>query len=403
VTALFEPSYTRRGALILPATLSPEAELAGYTDDVRQLEIAAAEAQRIRELPSEAVLQRQQEITEHERVTALDAQFHAITLDGEAAKERAELQAKADAAAAKRRLAADPSVRALELAGRRDRLIRVLWAVMISAMAYTCVNVQTYVAGPIDWHKPMWWVAWLVDPLLSAIVVSLVKSRGDLAGSDDKRGDTILLIVELGVLFAVLGMNVAPVLSGHPAGWRPGVPAAPLDVSALVRDMVIPSAAFAVALVLPIVAARYNRRIDALHAQATVARQPAAGPGRHVAGQPPAGGSGNRRANRSPNGSANRPAARKPTARPTGAPTAGPTGGQPPTADTQPADDTRTDLLLKDGDLDLFSKVRDAIAAGDLPVSPTNNAVFTAVGQPNGAGRGRSNRVAEAIRRSAEQ
>jgi hypothetical protein len=232
-----------------PAVLPP---VDGYTDRVRELEAAAAEADRIRALPTARVLTRKLALAEADELAALDAEDHARGLAAAGARERAELTARADSAAAKRRLESDTDVRALALSRRRRRWSGIAWTVLVLAMAFTCVNVQRFAAAGAPAWSPTWLVAWGVDPLLSLLVVGLLLARGDLAvlGLSLHTGHTH----RVHPVQAVLLMNVAPTLT-------PGVP-----WQTVVLHIVVPLAGMGAALVLPLVQQRYADAIAGLYA-----------------------------------------------------------------------------------------------------------------------------------------
>jgi hypothetical protein len=238
------------------------ADADGYTDRVRALEATVAEADRIRDLPTVKVLARQQELAE---VAALDAHTtrdHLRRLHSAGVRERATLEAKAERAAARRRLTDNPHVRALRLARLRRARVTLLWLVLSGAMAVTAVNVQKFVAGTAPAWSPAWIVGWLVDPALSTLVVSLLLTRGDLAGRDTLAGRAKRLVtgVEVGALLACLLMNVSPEISAH-GRWE-----------SVTWHAIIPLTAVAAVLMIPHSQRRYADAITAL--VATVAYPP---------------------------------------------------------------------------------------------------------------------------------
>lgn len=234
----------------------------GYTDRVRELEATAAEAARIRELPTAKVLERQQELAEAEWLERLDTIEHVRKLTAAGERERADLDAEAGSAADKRRMAANPNVRALLLAKRRRRWSSIAWTVLGLAMSFTAVNVQKFAAAGAGVSDPQWWVAWGVDPLLSALVVGLLLAKGDLSvlgvktRKEHERGLARFAVyaVEMGALLAALVMNVSPELQDEKPSWQ-----------LIVLHIVVPLAGMAAALVLPIIQERYSRAIDALY------------------------------------------------------------------------------------------------------------------------------------------
>lgn len=276
-------TYIDRGGLLIPtrdaatdqtSTRSAAAvPVDGDTDQVRALQAAAAEAERIRTLPTARVLARHQELAEADQLAALDAADHARRLAHVGARERAELAARAESATAKRRLESDVDVRALALSQRRRRWSSLAWTVLVLAMAFTCVNVQRFAATGTPVGSPIWVVAWGVDPLLSLLVVGLLLARGDLAvlglslgQARSRRGRRRLSLVEaveLADLGAVLLMNVAPELAPGVA-WQ-----------SVCLHIVVPLAGMGAALVLPVVQQRYADAIASLYRQPRAAARDA--------------------------------------------------------------------------------------------------------------------------------
>jgi hypothetical protein len=233
----------------------------GHTARVRELEAAAAEAARIRELPTERVLARQQALAEDEWLEQLDTIEHARKLTAAGERERTNLEAEAASAAAKRRLETNVHVRALLLSRRRRRWSTIAWTVLGLALSFTAVNVQAFAAAGAGVRDPQWWVAWGVDPLLSALVVGLLLAKGDLSVLGVKLRDDqgrlakfAVGAVEIGALLAALIMNVSPELQRESPSWQ-----------LIVLHIVVPLAGMAAALVLPIIQERYSRAIDALY------------------------------------------------------------------------------------------------------------------------------------------
>lgn len=231
--------------------------LDGYTPRVRELEAAAAEAERVRALPTARVLARRQEQAEAETLAELAAAEHARKLSAAGARERAELAARAASAAAKRRLEADVDVRALGLSRRRVRWSLLCWSVLLAALSYTCTSVQQFAAAGAPAGTAQWAVAWAVDPVLSLLLVGLLLARGDLTVVGVRvrslSGHRLVLWAEIGVLAAVLTMNVSPVI----------LSAAPWELIAL--HVAVPGAAATAALVLPIVQQWYATAISGLY------------------------------------------------------------------------------------------------------------------------------------------
>lgn len=218
----------------------------GYTRRVAAREAHVAEADRLRDLPTDTVLAREAVLTEERALAALETRALVTRLRDQGERERAELTARAQSAAARRELDTNTHVRALTLGRRQRARVGMLWTVLGLALAYTAVNVQKFAAGHTTASDPRWWVAWGVDPVLSALVVALLLTRGDLAGhrvSETRWARWSVVGVEIGALLAQLLMNVSPTIGD---AWQ---------VVAL--HVVIPLGAVAAALALPTVQHRY--------------------------------------------------------------------------------------------------------------------------------------------------
>lgn len=285
----------------------------GYTARVAAREAQVAEADRLADLPTDAVLVREAQLTEQRRLAVLETKALVARLREEGERERAELTARAESATARRDLDTNPHIRALTLTRRRTARVGMLWTVLCLALAYTAVNVQKFAAAGVTAADPRWWVAWAVDPVLSALVVALLLTKGDLAGvrlSETRWSRRSVFGVEVGALLAQLLMNVAPTLGD---AWQ-----------VIALHVVIPLAAVAAALALPVVEARYATALAALD---TVPTGPTGAPTGHQY-----------RANTPP-----------------------PTGGQRPTTAA------------------LVARARELITSGGLPPDPSATALRTAL------------------------
>jgi hypothetical protein len=252
------PDDVTRGLSEIDAYLThggpaPAPDPHGYTRRVAQREAQVAEADRLADLPTDTVLAREAQLAEERRLAVLDTRALVARLHDEGERERAGLHARAQSATARRVLDTNPHVRALTLARRRTARVGMLWAVLGLALAYTAVNVQKFAAGGVGVTDPRWWVAWGVDPVLSALVVALLLTKGDLAGvrvAESRWARRSVWGVEIGALLAQLLMNVAPAV---PGAWQ-----------VIALHVVIPLAAVAAALALPVVQRRYAVAITAL-------------------------------------------------------------------------------------------------------------------------------------------
>lgn len=264
---------------VVAAVTSAPVATDGYTRYIHALQARVVAASQIRELPTWRVLRRMQNSTEKEDLDDLKTNDLVHKLKTAGSRRRAKMFARAESADARRGMESNINVRALALARCRKRWTLIGWAVLLLALAFMCVNVQAFAAAGAQPGSPQWIVAWGVDPLLSMLVVGLLLSRGDLAAFGfpmSKIGGPsklVILGVEIIILLSELGMNVAPELA-------PGKAANPALV---VLHVVVPMAAVAAAVVLPIVQGYYASAITALY---TERNQFDSGPPAAVASKP---------------------------------------------------------------------------------------------------------------------
>lgn len=92
-----------------------------------------------------------------------------------AAVERLAEQA-ADAARV-RALTTDPDVIALRVERVRAQVDGLLWAGIVLGLAFTMVNVQSFAAAGAPTWSAAWWVAWLLDPMVSLVLLAVLRAE----------------------------------------------------------------------------------------------------------------------------------------------------------------------------------------------------------------------------------
>ena len=96
---------------------------------------------------------------------------------GGASEQVARLAAEAADAARVRVLTADPDVIALRVERVRTQVDRLLWAGIVLGLAFTMVNVQQFAAAGAPAWSPGWWVAWLLDPMVSLVLLAVLRAE----------------------------------------------------------------------------------------------------------------------------------------------------------------------------------------------------------------------------------
>src|SRR5689334_17372246 len=89
----------------------------------------------------------------------------------------ARLAAEAADAARVRALTTDPDVIALRVEKIRAQVDGLLWAGIVLGLAFTMVNVQTFAASGAARFTAAWWVAWLLDPMVSLVLLAVLRAE----------------------------------------------------------------------------------------------------------------------------------------------------------------------------------------------------------------------------------
>ena len=87
------------------------------------------------------------------------------------------LAAEAGDAARVRALMTDPDVIALRVEKVRAQVDALLWAGIVLGLAFTMVNVQAFAAAGAGPDRAAWWVAWLLDPMVSLVLLAVLRAE----------------------------------------------------------------------------------------------------------------------------------------------------------------------------------------------------------------------------------
>jgi hypothetical protein len=89
----------------------------------------------------------------------------------------ARLAAQATDAARVRELTTHPDVIALRVERVRAQVDALLWAGIVLGLAFTMVNVQSFAAAGAQVWSPAWLVAWLLDPMVSLVLLAVLRAE----------------------------------------------------------------------------------------------------------------------------------------------------------------------------------------------------------------------------------
>jgi hypothetical protein len=87
------------------------------------------------------------------------------------------LALEAARAARVRAYQSDPDVVALRVERVRTQVDVLLWAGIILGLAFTMTNVQQFAAGAAPGGGLVWWSAWLLDPMVSLVLLAILRAE----------------------------------------------------------------------------------------------------------------------------------------------------------------------------------------------------------------------------------
>lgn len=87
------------------------------------------------------------------------------------------LAGEAREAAEVRALAARPEVVALRVERVGKQVDALLWAGIGLGLLFTMVNVQRFAAGGAPSFTAVWWAAWLLDPMVSLVLLAVIRAE----------------------------------------------------------------------------------------------------------------------------------------------------------------------------------------------------------------------------------
>ncbi|MFD9703870.1 hypothetical protein [Lentzea sp. NPDC059081] len=195
--------------------------------------IQSAESKRVRELRAEVA----------EAHALLDLQADAAPLLVDSDRVRRSRKRAAEAARL-HALAQDPAARAWQAARVRLVLTAVALTALVGALAWSTTGAHgTLTRGMVE-RDAAWWGAWLVEPVVSAVLLVVVGAKAYLAARGMVLRHRHLTVVEAAALVVTLTLNV----------WHhlPGV-AEKFEPMALLAHAVGPLVAVGAVTVLPVI------------------------------------------------------------------------------------------------------------------------------------------------------
>lgn len=172
------------------APAAEPADVDGETRQVRRLRREVAEARALVKLQSDPapLVAETKRVRRRRRAVAEAARLHA--------------------------LAQDPAAVAWQAARWRRVLTTVGVTALVAGLAWSTAGVHATAAEGTEPSDLAWWLAWLVEPCISAIVLMIVGARGYLASRGRPLRSRLLTMIEIGALGMTLLLNTWPYLPG---------------------------------------------------------------------------------------------------------------------------------------------------------------------------------------------
>ncbi|SDP60770.1 hypothetical protein [Lentzea jiangxiensis] len=144
-------------------------------------------------------------------------------------------------------LADDPLLAVVNADRLRVSISRSLWWFLAIGLGFTTTGVHDFLAGHLTPTDPLWWGAWLVEPALAGILITVLRWESEMLARGQRVDDDPVVKLKRLLLAATLITNV----------WSAVSPSkGPVSAGNVFLHVVIPVVVFLLAEVMPIVQQR---------------------------------------------------------------------------------------------------------------------------------------------------
>lgn len=168
-----------------------------------------------------------------------------------------------------RGLVDDPDMLAVRIEGQRRTITRGMWFFLTLGLGFTTAGVQDFLAGHRPITDPLWWAAWLAEPMLAGILIMLLVFESEILSHGIPVDDVWVRRLKRTLLTSTLFMNVWPALAPV---WTRGKG---FEFGNLAIHLIVPLVVFMVAEVMPVIQQRMNQAISNAYRAASTTRHPA--------------------------------------------------------------------------------------------------------------------------------
>jgi len=154
-----------------------------------------------------------------------------------------------------RGLVDDPDMVAVRIETQRRTITRGMWFFLALGLAFTTAGVQDFLAGHRERTDPLWWAAWLAEPMLAGILIMLLMFEAEILSRGIALADVWVSRLKKVLLTSTLVMNVWPALAPWVSGREE------FDGGNLAIHVIVPVVVFGVAEVMPVIQQKFNEAV----------------------------------------------------------------------------------------------------------------------------------------------
>lgn len=161
-----------------------------------------------------------------------------------------------------RGLVDDPDMVAVRIEAQRRAITRGMWFFLALGLGFTTAGVQDFLAGHLTLRDPLWWAAWLAEPMLAGILIMLLVFESEILHRGIPVDSRWVERLKRTLLGSTLFMNLWPTTP-----WA----AHRFEFGNFAVHLIVPLVVFMVAEVMPVIQQRMNQAITNAYRNAAVA------------------------------------------------------------------------------------------------------------------------------------
>jgi hypothetical protein len=163
------------------------------------------------------------------------------------------LRARLDESHQLHALTTDPLLGAVRADRFRISVTRSMWLFLAIGLGFTTTGVQAFLAGKLTPADPLWWGAWLVEPALAGILITLLRWEAEMLSAGLDVEHKAVKRLKHVLLSATLITNV----------WSSLRPATgTVNAGNVFLHLVVPAVVYLIAEVMPVITHRCNQARD---------------------------------------------------------------------------------------------------------------------------------------------